>query len=550
MIAAAIPRAASALAPNRDDETMQAPTQQATTGGDGTAPEDAGWVLGTLILVAVVANLNLAVANVALPDIGAAFRATQTALDLVSVGFSVGLAGTVLYFGALGDRYGRKTMLLLGTFLAVPTSLLAAYAPSVEVLVVARVLGGVAAGMAFPTTLALITALWTGHRRTHAIALWSAVGGSVAALGPFLAGLALHWFWWGSCFLLTLPLAVVALVLAWKVVPAHVHETTDPVDHLGGVLSILGIVALIVAINFAPTPGAGGVAIIIGAVALVALGAFFLRQRTAPFPLFDLGIAIRRIFWVAAVGGLIVFGSLMGAIFIGLQFLQNVMGYSTLRSGAAVIPAAVCMLLVAPQSAKLIERLGSRYTLLIGYTFCFLGFVVMLVTWTEHSPLAVVVLAFALAGVGVGLAGTPASHSLTGSVPVRRVGMASATSDLQRDLGGSIMQSLLGAILTASYASDLARTARSTPNLSSNVADTIERSYASAAAVAQQYPAHAPQIISAARRSFLTGSNWAYLAGCVAIVVGAVVVGAYFPTKDDEARLLTEYAATDATPEA
>ena len=113
------------------------------------------------------------------------------------------------------------------------------------------------------------------------------------------------------------------------------------------------------AINFAPTPGAGGLALVTGAIALVALAGFFVRQRTAPFPLFDLAIAGRRIFWVAAVGGLIVFGSLMGAIFIGLQFLQNVMGYSTLRSGAAVIPAAVCMMLVAPQSAKLIGRLGS-----------------------------------------------------------------------------------------------------------------------------------------------------------------------------------------------
>lgn len=527
---------------------MQTPVTPATTGSDGTSPADAGWVLGTLILVAVVANLNLAVANVALPDIGVAFRASQTALDLVSVGFSVGLAGTVLYFGALGDRYGRKTMLLLGTLLAIPTSLLAAYAPDVGVLIVARVLGGVAAGMAFPTTLALITALWAGPRRTRAIALWSAVGGSVAALGPFLAGLALHWFWWGSCFLLTLPLAVVALALAWRLVPAHVHETTDPVDHLGGVLSIVGIVALIVAINFAPTPGAGGPALVTGAIAVVALGGFFVRQRTAPFPLFDLAIAGRRIFWVAAVGGLIVFGSLMGAIFVGLQFLQNVMGYSTLRSGAAVIPAAVFMMLVAPQSAKLIGRLGSRRTLLIGYGFCFAGFVVMLVTWTEHSPLAVVVLAFALAGVGVGLAGTPASHSLTGSVPVRRVGMASATSDLQRDLGGSIMQSLLGAILTATYASDLAKAARVTPNVSNNVADSIERSYASAAAVAHQYPAHATQIVSAARRSFMTGANWAYLAGCVAILLGAVVVGVFFPRKDDEVRLLDEYARTDAVP--
>ena len=522
---------------------------EAGAGGDGTGPDRGGWVLGTLILVAVVANLNLAVANVALPEIGTAFRASQTALDLVSVGFSLGLAGTVLYFGAIGDRYGRKAMLLLGTLLAIPTSLLAAYAPTVGVLIVARVLGGVAAGMAFPTTLALITALWTGQRRTRAIALWSAVGGSVAALGPFLAGLALHWFWWGSCFLLTLPLAVVALVAAWRLVPAHVHETTRPVDHLGGVLSVIGIVALVVAINFAPTPGAGGAAAVTGVVAAVALTAFFLRQRRASEPLFDLHIAGRRIFWVAAVGGLVVFGSLMGAIFIGLQFLQNVLGYSTLRSGAAVIPAALCMLLVAPQSAKLIARVGSRWTLLLGYSFCLAGFVVMLVTWTEHSSLAVVVLAFALAGVGVGLAGTPASHSLTGSVPVRRVGMASATSDLQRDLGGSIMQSILGAILTASYASHLAASVRATaPTLSPDVASTLERSYSSAAAVAAEYPAHAPQIVGAARSAFLDGANWAYLAGCLAIVVGAVVVGIWFPRKDGEARLLGAYAREDAAP--
>ena len=110
---------------------MQTSMQPAATTSSGTSPEGAGWVLNTLILVAVVANLNLAVANVALPEIGAAFRASQTALDLVSVGFSLGLAGTVLYFGALGDRYGRKTMLLLGTFLAIPTSLLAAYAPNI-----------------------------------------------------------------------------------------------------------------------------------------------------------------------------------------------------------------------------------------------------------------------------------------------------------------------------------------------------------------------------------------------------------------------------------
>src|SRR5689334_2015606 len=141
----------------------------------GRAPEQAGLVLLSLILVAAVANLNLAVANVALPDIGRAFDSSQTTLDLIAVGYSLGLAASVLWLGALGDRYGRKMMLVLGVMLSIPACLLAAYAPSDIVLFVARIIGGLSAGMAYPTTLALITALWDGQARTRSIALWSAI---------------------------------------------------------------------------------------------------------------------------------------------------------------------------------------------------------------------------------------------------------------------------------------------------------------------------------------------------------------------------------------
>ena len=185
-----------------------------STTGASRRPARAGLVLTTLILVAAVANLNLAVANVALPSIATAFDASQISLNLIAVGYSLGLAASVLYLGALGDRYGRKLMLVAGTTLAIPATLLAAYAPNEYVLVVARVLGGLAAGMAYPTTLALITALWAGAGRTRAIALWSGLGGALSALGPLAAGGLLEHFWWGSVFLITLPLAAVALVMA------------------------------------------------------------------------------------------------------------------------------------------------------------------------------------------------------------------------------------------------------------------------------------------------------------------------------------------------
>ena len=513
------------------------------------APERASLVLCALILVAGVANLNLSVANVALPTIGQAFDASQTALNLVAVGFSLGLAASVLYFGAIGDRYGRKAILMTGMVLSIPACLIAAYAPSIEMLFAGRVLGGLSAGMAFPTTLALITALWAGASRTRAIALWSALGAAIASLGPLLSGFLLEHFWWGSVFVVTVPLAIVALVAATQI-PAHVNESSEPVDHLGGVLSLFLVGALVLAINFAAVPNSGALAIGLMLVAAAAGAAFFIRQRRTASPLYDLKVASRRIFWVAACAGIIVFGSLMAAMFVGQQFLQNVLGYSALEAGASILPAALCMVLIAPRSAKLVEAKGARLTLLLGYLFCALGFLTMLVLWTESSPYWQVGLGYALVGVGVGFAGTPASHSLTGSVPVTRVGMASGTADLQRDLGGAIMQSVFGALLTAGYAAAVSAAIASAPaseqdQITNSVQTQLQKSMTGADAVAAQYPKYSSEIIAAAKSSFLDGADWAYLAGVVSIALGAGIVFFMFPRRDAERALLRQYHDED-----
>jgi MFS transporter, DHA2 family, multidrug resistance protein len=515
---------------------------------ESTVPERSGLVLGSLIAVAAVANLGLAVANVALPAIGKEFDASQTALNLVAVGYSLGLAASVLYFGAVGDRYGRKLLLILGMVVTVPADCLAAWAPNIEVLFGARVLGGLAAGMAYPTTLALITALWSGPARTKAIALWAATGGAIAALGPLCSGILLEHYWWGSVFLLTLPLAVIALAMAVMLVPSHVNETTEPVDHLGGVLSIVLVGALILGINFAAVPNETALIVGLFAVAAAGLVAFYLRQRRAANPLYDLHAAARPTFWVAACAGIIVFGSLMGAMFIGQQFLQNVLGYSTVDAGLAILPAAACMVVVAPRSAKLVETRGARFTLLFGYVFVLLGFLTMLLLWKENISYWKVALGYAFVGIGVGLAGTPASHSLTGSVPVKRVGMASGTADLQRDLGGAIMQSIFGALLTAGYAAAAgAAIAASGKNINNTVQTELTKSFSSAADTAQRYPASVQDnIIAAAKTSFLKGDQWAYTAGIVAVLLGAVLVYFKFPKRDDERRLLASYEAEDA----
>ena len=524
--------------------TDEAPTAAVES---STTPKRAGLVLGALIAVAAVANLGLAVANVALPSIGEHFDASQTALNLVAVGYSLGLAASVLYFGAVGDRYGRKLLLILGMVMTVPATCLAAWAPTIEVLFGARVLGGLAAGMAYPTTLALITALWSGPARTRSIALWAATGGAIAAVGPLCAGILLEHYWWGSVFLITLPLAAIALAMAVFLVPAHVNEATEPVDHVGGVISIVLVGGLILGINFAAVPNETTLIISLFAVAAAALIAFWIRERRAKNPLYDLHVAARPTFWVAACAGLIVFGSLMGAMYIGQQFLQNVLDYSTVDAGLAILPAAAFMVLVAPRSAKLVEARGARFTLLFGYVFVLLGFLTMLLLWKENISYWKVALGYSFVGIGVGLAGTPASHSLTGSVPVTRVGMASGTADLQRDLGGAIMQSIFGALLTAGYAAAAgAAINASGKNVSSSVQSELTKSFSSAADTATRYPASIQDnIIAGAKTAFLDGDQWGYLAGIVAVLLGATLVFFLFPRREEETRLLQAYDSAD-----
>jgi DHA2 family multidrug resistance protein-like MFS transporter len=356
-------------------------------------------------------------------------------------------------------------------------------------------------------------------------------------------------FPWNVVFLVVIPVALVALVLALKFIPAHVKESKESVDNIGGILSMVLVGSLIMAINFAPVPGMGTLVLGLVAIVVVALVLFVIRQRRAKNPLYDLKVAARPTFWVAAVGGIIVFGSLMGAMFLGQQFMQNVLGYSTVAAGAAILPAAVFMIVVAPRSAKLVQARGSRFTLMLSFAAVLVAFVLMLLLWKEGIPYWMVGIAYVFLGIGVGLGGTPSSNSLTASVPVTRVGMASGTADLQRDLGGALMQSIFGALLAAGFAASMAAAIAASPNAASippSDVTALEGSYASAETLAAQYPQYSTQITTAAKQSFLAGDDMAYLAGIIAVIFGAAVVFFKYPKKEDEHQFHAEDMAAMA----
>jgi MFS family permease len=366
--------------------------------------------------------------------------------------------------------------------------------------------------------------------------------------GPLLSGLLLEFTTWPWVFYIVIPLAVVALLLALKFIPAHVNEATEPVDNLGGILSVVLVGTFVLAINFLPVAGYQQFAVALLVVAAIAGVLFVIRQRRVKNPLYDLKVAKRPTFWVAAVAGIIVFGALMGSMFIGQQYMQDVLGFGTVQAALPALFAGAFMILSAPRSAKIVEARGSRFTLLAGYVFVFLGFLTMLLLWTETATFWVVVLAFIFVGIGIGLSGTPASRSLTGSVPVTRVGMASGTADLQRDLGGALFTSLFGALLAAGYVAAMNAAIAAAPEgaeIPPAAVSGLTMSYSGAQSVAAEYPQYAAQITAAAKTSFLAGDQYAYLAGIIAVLIGAVLVFFVFPKRDKEGELLMSYHQQD-----
>ena len=488
-------------------------------------PARSGLVLISLILVAAVANLNLAVANVALPDIGQAFDASQTQLNLVAVGYSLGLAASVLWLGALGDRYGRKLMLLLGVALSIPACLVAAWAPSIEVLIVPASLGGLSAGMAYPTTLALIAALWSGAG-PHEVdrALVGARGCASPRSARWSPGALLEHFWWGSVFLITLPLAVVALVWPSSFVPAHVNETTEPVDNLGGILSVVLVGALILAINFAPVPDKGDA----GRSASPS-------SRWPPRSPSSSASAVPGTRCTTCTSRP---GAPSGS--------PRCAGHHRVRvaDGRDVHRPAV-----PPERARLLDRRRRRRDPPAAFSWCCRAAVGearrgpgrplhaaarlrVLPARVPHDAGALgrghsywqVGLGYAFVGAGVGFAGTPASHSLTGSVPVTRAGMASGTADLQRDLGGAIMQSILGACSRPATPRPSARRspARPTDRRSrDSIQAQLQKSFAGAENVAQQYPQYPTRSPPRRSRRSWTAPIGRTPPGSIAIVIGS-----------------------------
>ena len=410
-------------------------------------------VLCVSLLVIVIDNT---IVNVALPtlvrDLGANISELQWVVDAYTLVF----AGLLLLAGTLGDRYGRRRTLLLGLVTFGAASAAAAFASGVNQLVIARAVMGAGAAFIMPATLSLLTSVFRDPReRAMAIGIWAATAGVGVALGPVVGGFLLDHYWWGSVFIVNVPIVVGALIGARLLVPESRDPVARPVDWAGAALSGAGLVAFVWAIIEAPSKGwtsapvAG--AFVFAAVALVA---FVGWERRVEEPLLDVRLFRNARFTAASSTVTVLFFALFGFLFLSTQYLQFVLGYTPSESGVRMLPYAGAMIVAAPLSSKLVARFGTKVIVTIGM-LAFAGGLALAATITTATGYGRLGIAMVFMGIGMGLAGAPATESIMGSLPPDRAGIGSAVNDTTRELGGALGVAIVGSIVSSLYRSEL-----------------------------------------------------------------------------------------------
>ena len=409
-------------------------------------------ILGVLCVALFAIVMDNTIVNVALPTLARELGADTSALQWIVDAYTLVFAGLLLAAGGVGDRFGRKPALVAGLVVFATFSVAGALASSTGQLIAARAAMGVGAALIFPTTLAIAVNVFTDAReRAAAIGIWTAVTGVGVALGPISGGWLLEHFSWGSVFLINVPIAIVAIVGTFALVPNSRDPRARRLDLAGLGLSIGGITLLVWSVIEAPRHGwtsfatFGGIA---GAAVLLATFAWW-ESRVAQ-PLLDVRLFRNRRFTAASLAVTLGFFALFGFIFLVTQYFQLVKGYSALQAGVRTVPFALAMAIAAVTSPQIVKRAGTKLVVAAGLTLMACGFAVAATT-DAASSYGIIVVAMVLMGAGLGSALTPATESILGSLPRDQAGVGSAVNDTTREVGGTLGVAVLGSIMASLY---------------------------------------------------------------------------------------------------
>ena len=476
-------------------------------------------------------SLDQTVLNVALPTLVDSLHPSGTGLAWIVDGYTLTNAVLLLFGGALGDRYGRRRMFLVGLVIFGAGSLVSALVHSTGPLIAMRAVMGLGAALTMPATLALIAATFTGAQRAKAIGVWAGVGGIGSAAGPLLGGLLLHHFWWGSIFLINVPIAALAVLGALVLVSESRPETARPLDPVGVVLSALGLAALTYALIVAPTKHWGS-ATVLGALggAVLLLAAFFRWDASREEALLDLELFKNRVF-SSAVGAITAtFFALFGVSFLLSQYIQFVRGVGVLGVGLRSLPLALGSLITSNLAASATRRFGLRPVLLTAMSLVTLGLAGLCVV-AETTPYLVVGTAFALIGIGIGLAIAPASNAIIGTLSADKIGAGSGLRSMVQLLGGSFGVAIIGSLATGRYSSIMHTFLRQPlPGLSAADRVSVGEQIGDAAGVVPHLPAALGHTVAAAaNHAYVSGLHLSALVGVAVMLAATAGAAAYIP---------------------
>ena len=485
------------------------------------------WTLAVLCLSLLIVFVGNSSLNVAIPTLSRVLGATDSQLQWVIASYSLVFAGLLFTTGALGDRFGRKGALQAGLLLFLVGCLAATWSDAMWQLIACRAVMGLGAALIMPSTLSILVNVFPPEERTKAIAIWASITGAAGAVGPVASGLLLGHFWYGSVFLINVPIVLTALVAGVFLVPRSRDPEQGVLDPLGALLSILGITALVYGLIQAPGAGWGSTVTLASfAGAAIAIALFVAWELHVTEPMLDIRFFRKPAFAVGTGGMMLVFLAMFGTMFLLTQYFQLILGLSALGAAVRLLPMAPIMMLVAPQTPRLSARFGANRTVGVGMLLLGSGFGLLHLLDVGSSTWLVLV-ALVPMTCGMAMSMSPMTAAIMSAVPPRRAGAGSAMNDATRELGAALGIAVLGSITASKYSSAIEGL---TAGLPATVRSSAGSSIAGALQAADQLPGQAGQALRVgAESAFVDGLHFAVTVGAGLALLSALLVWRFLP---------------------
>ena len=485
------------------------------------------WILVVLCLSLVVITLDNTIVNVALPTLVRDLNASNSQLQWIVDSYTLVFAGLLLTAGSLGDRFGRKGALQIGLGIFVLGSVLSAVAQDPGQLIATRALMGIGGAFIMPATLSILTNVFPTEERGRAIGVWAGVSGLGVALGPLLGGALVERFGWNAIFTVNVPIVAVALIAGAYLLPSSKDPASPRLDLPGAALSITGLATFVYALIEAPGTGWTDPTIV-GALGagVVLLILFAVRELHTDHPMLDVTFFKNPRFTAASSAITLVFFAMFGYSFLLTQYFQFVLGYSAAQTGVRMLPLALTLMVTAPLSSRIVEKVGTKVVVFTGLALVS-GALALQVGLTPDSPYSQIVWRMMLLAVGIGLTMAPATESIMGSLPLAKAGVGSAMNDTTRQVGGALGVAIIGSVLSSVYGSRITDTF--TGRLPAPALEVARSGVGGALQVAERAGAAGADIASVARSAFVDAMHGGAIVAAVAAALGALVVLFFLP---------------------